>query len=334
MIKDYWYLAVLFFLAVFLYSWFRKLLSRKVEEARQKLLNTKNEHLFLEDRNADLEKENMILRNSLEKNTALYDLTKEVCKPLNEEEVFSIFKEQIKRYVNLKDLKLIKGEADVSQFQDYTGLSLYIGKSLFGYLLASGVKDEDKDTFHILAHQFILGIKRAVLYEKVQELAIRDSLTHILSRRYFLERFVEEINRSRKFDYSLAFLMIDIDYFKDLNDRYGHLVGDVILKEVSRIIKDNIRQIDILGRYGGEEFCLALPETEKEEAKFAAERIREAIEDALIRAYDEDLRITLSVGIAVFPGDAQDTDALIDRADQALYKAKQSGRNKVCIHGG
>ncbi|MBU1929802.1 MAG: GGDEF domain-containing protein [Candidatus Omnitrophota bacterium] len=334
MIKDYWYLAVLFFLAVFLYSWFRKLLSRKVEEARQKLLNTKNEHLFLEGRNADLEKENMILRNSLEKNTALYDLTKEVCKPLNEEEVFSIFKEQIKRYVNLKDLKLIKGEADVSQFQDYTGLSLYIGKSLFGYLLASGVKDEDKDTFHILAHQFILGIKRAVLYEKVQELAIRDSLTHILSRRYFLERFVEEINRSRKFDYSLAFLMIDIDYFKDLNDRYGHLVGDVILKEVSRIIKDNIRQIDILGRYGGEEFCLALPETEKEEAKFAAERIREAIEDALIRAYDEDLRITLSVGIAVFPGDAQDTDALIDRADQALYKAKQSGRNKVCIHGG
>ncbi|MBU2258515.1 MAG: GGDEF domain-containing protein, partial [Candidatus Omnitrophica bacterium] len=148
------------------------------------------------------------------------------------------------------------------------------------------------------------------------------------------ERFVEEINRSRKFDYSLAFLMIDIDYFKDLNDRYGHLVGDVILKEVSRIIKDNIRQIDILGRYGGEEFCLALPETEKEEARFAAERIREAIEDALIRAYDEDLRITLSVGIAVFPGDAQDTDALIDRADQALYKAKQSGRNKVCIHGG
>ncbi|MFH1397599.1 MAG: GGDEF domain-containing protein [Candidatus Omnitrophota bacterium] len=329
---DFWYHLVLILLVIFFYSWLKKVLFRRLGEVRQKYLNIQNEHLLLAGRNTELEKENIVLKEKLSRDRALYDLTKEVCKPLKEEEVFVIFKEQIKKYVSLNDLKFIKADADISGYPDYLALPLYIGNSLFGYLLASGVKEEDKDTFYILAHQFILGIKRAVLYEKVQELAIRDSLTQILSRRYFLERFSEEVNRSRKFTYSLACLMIDIDYFKDLNDRYGHLVGDVILKEASQIIKDSIRQIDILGRYGGEEFCLALPETKKEEARFAAERIREAIEDEAIRAYDENLKITISLGIAMLPEDALDTEALIDKADQALYKAKQAGRNRVCIY--
>lgn len=332
MTKDFWYLPVLILLAIFFYSWSKKILSKRLGEVRQKYSDTQNEHLLLAGRDIELGKENTALKDKLNRDTALYDLTKEVCKQLKEEEVFLIFKEQIKKHVNLGNLKFIKGDADVSLYRDYITLPLYIGKNLFGYLFASGIKEEDKDTFYILAHQFILGIKRAALYEKVQELAIRDSLTQILSRRYFLERFSEEVNRSRKFAYSLACLMIDVDYFKDLNDRYGHLVGDVILKEVSNIIKDNIRQIDILGRYGGEEFCLALPETKKEEAKFAAERIREAIEDKSIRAYDEDLKITISIGIAVLPEDALDTEALVDKADLALYKAKQTGRNRVCVY--
>jgi diguanylate cyclase (GGDEF)-like protein len=332
MIKDFWYLSVLISLAIFLYFWLKKELSRRLGDVRQKYLNTENEHLLLAAKSTELEKENIVLKDVLGRNTALYDLTKEVCKPLKEEEVFLIFKEQIKKYVSLSDLKFIKGDADTSSYQDYITLPLYIGKSLYGYLFASGIKEEDRDTFYILAHQFILGIKRVVLYEKVQELAIRDSLTQILSRRYFLERFNEEVNRSRKLTYSLACLMIDIDFFKDLNDNYGHLVGDVILKEASKIIKDSIRQIDILGRYGGEEFCLALPETKKEEARFAAERIREAIEDKAIRAYDEDLKITISIGIAILPDDTTDAEALIDRADQALYKAKQTGRNRVCFY--
>ncbi len=332
MIKDFWYLLVLILLVIFFYSWLRNILSGRMAGARQKYLDTQNEHLLLAAKNTEFEKENIILKDRLGRDMALYDLTKEVCKPLKEEEVFLIFKEQIKRHVSLNDLKFIKADADISCYQDYLTLPLYIGKNLFGYLFAGGVKEEDKDTFHILAHQFILGIKRAVLYEKVQELAIRDSLTQVLSRRYFMERFSEEVNRSRKFTYSLSCLMIDIDYFKDLNDRYGHLVGDAILREASKIIKDSIRQIDILGRYGGEEFCLALPETKKEEALFAAERIREAMEDKAIRAYDENLKITISIGIAILPEDALDTGALIDKADQALYKAKQAGRNRVCIY--
>ena len=125
--------------------------------------------------------------------------------------------------------------------------------------------------------------------------------------------------------------MVDIDHFKDYNDRYGHLVGDAILREVSKTIKDNTRQIDLTGRYGGEEFSIILTETDKEQARFAAQRIREAVESKPIRVYDEDLKVTISIGISTYPLDAKNMQALIDKADSALYKAKQTGRNKVCF---
>jgi diguanylate cyclase (GGDEF)-like protein len=128
--------------------------------------------------------------------------------------------------------------------------------------------------------------------------------------------------------------MTDIDYFKIYNDRYGHLVGDAILKEVSASIKENVRQIDIVGRYGGEEFCIILAETGKEEAMQAAQRIRGAIEGKLIRVYDEYIKVTVSIGASIFPEHAKDADKLIDCADQALYKAKQAGRNRVTIYEG
>ena len=216
------------------------------------------------------------------------------------------------------------------RLRTYTILPLDIGKSPIGYLLASGIKQGDMDKFHILSQQFLLGLKRALLYQRVQELAITDSLTGASSRRYCLERLNEEMERSKKFKYAFSFLMVDIDHFKDYNDRYGHLVGDAILKDVSQTIKENIRQIDLMGRYGGEEFSVILTETDKKQAKFAAERIRKSIEDKSIRVYDENLKVTVSVGVSTFPGDAKDTQALIEKSDSALYKAKQTGRNKVC----
>ncbi len=176
-------------------------------------------------------------------------------------------------------------------------------------------------------------MKRAFLYQRIQELAITDGLTQVFSRRYFLERFREELVRSEKFNYSFSCLMIDIDHFKDYNDRYGHLVGDAILREVSKTIKENIRQIDLMGRYGGEEFSLILTETDKEKAELAAERIRQAIENKRIRVYNEDLKATVSIGVSTFPIDAKDMEQLIDKADLALYQAKEAGRNKVCVYG-
>jgi diguanylate cyclase (GGDEF)-like protein len=146
-----------------------------------------------------------------------------------------------------------------------------------------------------------------------------------------LEKLEEEINRSKKFKLSFSFLMVDVDNFKKINDNYGHLVGDVILRGVSKSIKDSTRQIDFMGRYGGEELAVILTETDKEESLVIAERIRQAVESNKIAAYDESLNVTISIGISLFPADATEVLSLIDKADQALYQAKQSGRNKVVL---
>ncbi|MDD2688563.1 MAG: GGDEF domain-containing protein, partial [Candidatus Omnitrophica bacterium] len=167
--------------------------------------------------------------------------------------------------------------------------------------------------------------------QRVQELTITDGLTQVFNRRHFLDRCNEELERSKKLRYCFSFLIVDLDYFKKYNDHYGHLVGDVILREVTKEIKENIRQVDFMGRYGGEELSIVLTETDKEKAGFAAERIRQAIESKSIRAYDEDLKITVSIGLATFPDDSPDIQGLIERGDEALYIAKEAGRNQVRV---
>jgi diguanylate cyclase (GGDEF)-like protein len=124
--------------------------------------------------------------------------------------------------------------------------------------------------------------------------------------------------------------MIDVDYFKTFNDRYGHLVGDVILREVSKTIKENVRQIDLVGKYGGDEFSIVLSRTSKADAQIIAERILKSIHQKQIRAYDENLEITVSIGISIFPDDANSASQIIEKADQALYQAKTEGRSRVC----
>ena len=126
--------------------------------------------------------------------------------------------------------------------------------------------------------------------------------------------------------------MVDLDHFKSFNDNYGHLVGDAILKEAAKIIQATIRQIDFLGRYGGEELSVILTETDKGQASLAAERIRQAVASKPFLVYDEGLKVTISIGISTFPEDAEKVSDLIDKADKALYLAKQSGRNKVCLY--
>jgi len=169
-----------------------------------------------------------------------------------------------------------------------------------------------------------------LLYETVEALAITDGLTGLYTRRYFFERFEEELQRSKRHGFKFSFLMIDIDDFKVCNDTYGHLVGDAVLKEVSHIAKGSAREIDLTARYGGEEFSMILPETDRAGAMLVAERIRKRIAENTFKAYDEKLKVTVSIGLAVYPDDSQEMSDLVERADRALYAAKSSGKNIVC----
>ena len=292
------------------------------------------------------DKENVLLNKRLTQTIELYEVTKDICKSLEEEKVFKIFRENLKKYIGVHDCQYIKDNADLIKYKDYTIFPLASMESQpmalakesqtmalqpVGYLAFDRVLEEDRDKLLILAQQFLIGLRRAIFYQKVSDLTITDTLTQVYSRRYFLERFNEELRRSKKNKMRLSFLMIDIDNFKQYNDRYGHLVGDAILRQVSKIIRETVRQIDFIGRYGGEELCIVLAETDREQTNFAAERIRQRIAQAVFKAYDEELKVTVSIGVSTFPDNANHMQDLIEMADQALYLAKETGKNKVCF---
>ncbi len=326
------YLAALILINIFLLAEIKKNLDRRIESSPNFAAKKCEYEKLLVD-SQEFKTGSHTLHSALDGIITLYDITKEICKSLEVDKVFGNFKEELNKYLSVQDCKLLKGESGLPEYEGYALFPLKIQDELIGHLAVKGLKGEDKEKFHILSQQFLLGIKRAFLYEGVQALSIIDSLTNVFNRRYYLERFKEELERSMKYRYVFSCLMIDIDYFKSFNDRYGHIVGDAILRELSATIQQNIRQIDLLGRFGGEEFSIILSETDKDAARFAAERIRKAIEDKGIKVYDEELKITVSIGVSTYPKDAKDMKTLIDKADSALYLAKQEGRNKVCLYG-
>jgi diguanylate cyclase (GGDEF)-like protein len=218
-------------------------------------------------------------------------------------------------------------DPDISTF---AAIPLLSEKKMVGILTIENLPKADLERLVILSMQFALEIKKVLLYEMVERLAITDSLTGLYVRRHFYERMNEEMKRSRRYQLNFAFLMLDIDNFKRCNDTYGHLVGDVILKDIARIIRENIREIDVVARYGGEEMSLLLPETNEETARVVAERLRSKIEEHVFKAYDEKIKLTVSIGLSIYPKDSIDARSLIDKADEALYRAKKSGKNVVC----
>lgn len=209
-------------------------------------------------------------------------------------------------------------------------------------LAIEGSTANDFPKFEILASQLGLQVKKIRLYENVKEISIIDGLTGVFVRRHFLERFQEELRRALRYNFGISVLMVDVDHFKSYNDNFGHLVGDKALREVAQVIRENIRRVDVLGRYGGEEFIVVAPEIDKKKGAELAERIRSSIARKRLRIYDEETKMTVSIGLCSFPEDLQQ-DApvnsyqeafiteLIDKADKALYRAKQEGRNQVCV---
>jgi len=198
-----------------------------------------------------------------------------------------------------------------------------------GVLVAEELPEQELKTLSVIANQLALQLSRVHLYEAVEALAVTDALTGLFVRNYFLAHAQEELARSARHGLACTVFMADLDGFKQQNDTFGHLVGDVVLREVAQLLQQNLREVDLMARFGGEEFILLLIETPIEHAMPIAERLRQLVELHQIHAYDERLTQTITIGAAGFPGDAQTLDGLIERADQALYAGKRAGRNRV-----
>ncbi|MCM8791779.1 MAG: GGDEF domain-containing protein [Candidatus Omnitrophica bacterium] len=328
-------IIVSFVFNIIFYFLFKNILKRKLEEKLLKkyqklksdIENLEKDHSLI---NKNIEEENKKLQTHIH----LYEMTRQIYKFLEEDKIFLSFKELLSNFIVFKDCLFIRSSSlDMIPQADDEVIKLIIDSEVYGFLVLKGVSSAaDREKFYILAQQFLLAIKRAEFYQRVQELSIIDSLTGLFNRRYFLERLKEEWERTKKLKLKFSFLMIDVDNFKSYNDQFGHLVGDYILKEVASTIKDNSRHIDLVGRYGGEEFCVLLPQTDIEGACFAAERIRKNMEIKEIKAYDEKLKVTLSIGISQFPHDGKSYMEIIEKADLALYIAKAKGKNQLCIY--
>ena len=205
---------------------------------------------------------------------------------------------------------------------------------------------EDLRLLDILSDLGALAIQNAMLYSRTEELAIRDGLTNLFLRRYFLERLKEEVKRAARSGGGFSLLILDIDHFKEYNDRYGHIAGDLVLKHLSALISSCLDEGDIAGRYGGEEIAVLLSGADREAASREAEKIRKTIEANPLMVRRQKMGVTISIGISVYPEDARIdeeltlrlrsgsmvsvVEPLIKVADERLYKAKSQGRNRVC----
>lgn len=180
--------------------------------------------------------------------------------------------------------------------------------------------------FSYLAFYYMSLVTTA--HRKLGRMATTDSLTRLYNRRHTVHLAEKEIARWHRNPSHLAFLLLDIDYFKPLNDRYGHELGDRILSDISAVITNALREQDFIGRWGGEEFLVVLPDTNRDEALMTAERVRKAVAESLWESEGERLSVTISIGVSEYRAN-EDLNTTIARADKALYLSKDGGRNRV-----
>ncbi len=206
-----------------------------------------------------------------------------------------------------------------------------LGVLAFGQKQPRDFTERETARIRSIGHMSSLALQNAVFHQELELLSITDRLTELYNHGYFQQRLEEELSLARRHGNDLSLLLFDIDYFKNFNDRFGHPKGDLVLKSVSRLVKDVARLEDVVARYGGEEFVIVAPNTGKEEAAALAERVRLAIENEPFEGDEKEPEVTktVSIGVATFPENAATQAELIETADQALYRAKDSGRNRV-----
>lgn len=197
-------------------------------------------------------------------------------------------------------------------------------------LAESEYAQDDLRLLDIVADLGAVAIQNAFLYSRTQELATKDSLTGLFVRRYFIERFKEEMNRAARKKGALSLLLLDIDHFKDYNDKFGHVSGDLMLKHITRTINSMLIEGDLTARYGGEEIVILLCGRNKKQAIAEAEEIRKVIKNKPLMLRRHETRATVSIGLSSYPEDALIEEEMVRIADERLYKAKSSGRDRVC----
>ena len=201
--------------------------------------------------------------------------------------------------------------------------------ALYGRGAAEGFSDDDVHLLQSLMHQAETAIENTFLYEEATRLSITDGLTGLWNRRLFDLRISEELQRAIRFQEPFGLLLVDLDHFKSVNDQFGHQAGDAVLVELARRLTDATREVDVVTRFGGEEFALILPKTPVQGTMRLAGKVREVVAKEPFAAGDASIEVTVSVGAAAYPDHGLSGPDLLAAADAALYKAKENGRNRV-----
>lgn len=214
-------------------------------------------------------------------------------------------------------------------------LPLVQGKKVIGCLLLWGndLYNQDIPAFSLFASQIAVAFENARLLARIQQIAITDDLTGLYNRRGLFEIGRLELERTRRYDMPLAAIIMDIDHFKRVNDQYSHAIGDQVLRSFANCVKENTRELDVVGRIGGEEFVILLPGSNHKSAQKTAGRLQKLIANNVTTTNVGEIRITVSQGVAIYNSNMQDLNDLVQAADRALYKAKETGRNRVVSSG-
>ncbi|MEO0070274.1 MAG: sensor domain-containing diguanylate cyclase, partial [candidate division WOR-3 bacterium] len=195
------------------------------------------------------------------------------------------------------------------------------------------VSDQEKQLLMVIAQASAIALNNALSFEQLQDSAAIDGLTKLYNVQYFRERLREEVKRAQRFQHPFSLIIMDLDNFKNYNDTHGHLMGDRLLVQFANVVKKVLRETDLIARYGGDEFIILCPETDKKQGGLAAERIRKVLGDfPFAHRESQPLGlISISAGVATYPEDGLQPEELIKAADESLYEAKRAGRNRVVV---
>jgi len=335
----------------------------KIEIQTSQTINSLLEKIKLLEQNYDENRyEYEVVYQEFVKYTKLFSLVEEINKNFDLDKVGSKFYSTLVDYfgvdkINYMGLILTKKKdiVDIISFssqdtnfikiikdiwvekQNFSGiegvLSEKIHSNLYTYILV--IKHQLSEEFLPQLKFFInetkIGFVRSILFKEVEELSRIEGLTSLYLRRYFINRLNNEILLATRYNNLLSLIMIDIDFFKKVNDVYGHIVGDFVLKELADILVNQVKEQGLCARWGGEEFLVFVPYQSPKHVVNLAETIRTAVENHIFQYQDKTIRITISCGISFYPQEGKDLTTLIEEADKKLYKAKQSGRNKVVV---